>query len=171
MIQLQVESVERCWGELAPLTAAHHAGTRSYRRHEPYNPDKRRYVQYNEMGFFHLITARDGGRLIGYFGVYVTPSMHSQLMMATEDTFFIHPDYRQGRLAVRMIRYVESYLQTLGVREILFSCEIDNTSGISRILGFLDYEPVIVQHRKRLSQPGTDSAAMLATVGDHDSPR
>lgn len=170
MIALQVERVADCWDELYPLAQAHQASTKSYRRHEPFNPDKTRYIQYNEMGYFHLVTARDGGELVGYFGVYVTDSMHSQLKMATEDTFYIHPDYRQGRTALRVIRYVENYLRLLGVHEILFSCEIDNKTGIQGLLGLLGYEPKILQFSKHLST-SADSAATVADVGDHESPR
>lgn len=168
MIAIQTERVSRCWDEIDALAKLHWSGTQSYRRHEPYNPDTQRYFIHNHNGFFHLITARDDGKLIGYFGVYITPSMHSQLLTAVEDTFFIHPGYRQGRLALRILRFVEHYLAELGVREILFSCEIDNTSGIQGLLNLLDYEPVIMQYRKRLPQSGTDSAAAPATTGgDH----
>lgn len=171
VIQLQPEIVETCWDEIDALARQHHAGTASYRRHEPYNPDKARYVWNNQHGYFHLLTARDSTTLVGYFGLYIMPSMHSQLLTATEDTFFVHPDYRQGRLALRILRYVEQFCQERGVHELLFSCEIDNGSGIHGLLKRLDYEPVIMQYRKCLPLPGTDSAATLATVGSHDSPR
>lgn len=170
VIHIREERVADCWDEVDALARQHHAGTSSYRRHEPYNPDKDRYVYNNQVGFFHLLTARDGPRLVGYFGLYLSPSMHSQLMTATEDTFFIHPDYRQGRLALRMLRHVEQFCRDHAVHELLFSCELDNTSGIKGLLGLLDYEPVIVQYRKRLPPPGTDSAATLATVGSHGTP-
>lgn len=169
MISIQAEHVSACWDEVDTLARQHHAGTESYRRHEPYNPDRARYIWNNEHGFFHLITARDGERLVGYFGLYIMPSMHSQLPTATEDTFFVHPDYRQGRLALRILRYVEQFCRDRAVHEILFSCETDNTSGIQGLLGLLDYEPVIMQYRKRLPQPGTDSAATFAPVGRHVS--
>lgn len=165
MIAFHVERVADCWDEVYALAKLHHDGTQSYRRHEPFLPSRDRYVSYNELGYFHLITARSDGKLVGYFGVYITPSMHSQLLMATEDTFFIHPDYRQGRLAIRMLKYIESYCRNAGVHELLFSCEQDNTSGIHGLLSLLAYEPVIVQYRKHLSSPGTDSAATIATVG------
>lgn len=170
MVTFQVEPVEYCWGELEPMAKAHWASTASYRRHEPFSPDRTRYERYNEMGFFHLVTAREGARLVGYFGLYLAPSMHSQLLTATEDTFYIHPEYRQGRLAVRMLKYVESYCRILGVHELLFSCEIDNVSGIDKLLTrLLDFTPVIVQYSKQLSPPihGADSAATVADVGRH----
>lgn len=171
MIALQVESVASCWDELLPLTRAHWEGTKTYRRHEPFNPDKNRYVQFNEMGFFHLITARDAGTLIGYFGLYISPSMHSQLRMATEDTFFIHHDYRHGRLAVRVLKYVESYCQLLGVHELLFSCEIDNKTGITGLLERLGFQEKIRQYSKHLLPPSADSATTVSTVGAYDPPQ
>lgn len=171
MIVLHVERVESCWDEIEPLTRAHWEGTTSYRRHEPFNPDKTRYIQYNEMGFFHLITVRDAGKLIGYFGLYITTSMHSQLRMATEDTFFIHPDYRQGRLALRVLKYVENYCALLGVHELLFSCEIDNKSGIVGLLERLGFQEQIRQYSKHLLPPSADSATTVSTVGAYDSPQ
>lgn len=167
MIAVQVESVRQCWDDIYPLAKQHQESTKSYRRHEPFNPDRERYIQYNDMGFFHLITARDNGRLVGYFGVYTSQSMHSQLNMATEDTFYVHPEYRHGRVALRILRYVETYLQTLGVHEVLFSCEIDNRTGIQGLLAMLGYEAKIQQFSKHLST-SADSAATIAEVGDHD---
>lgn len=144
-----VESVESCWNELMVLANAHWAGTQSYRRHEPFNPSYDRYLACNQAGYFYLFTARDQGTLAGYFGVYVTPSMHSQLLMATEDTFFLHPDYRGGRNALRFLKHIEKVLQQAGVHEIMFSCEIDNETGIKGLLMLLDYTPVIMQYSKR----------------------
>lgn len=149
MIAFACERVASIWDEVMVLAQLHWDGTKSYRRHEPFNPSKARYQAANEQGYFFVFTARDAGQLVGYFGIYVTPSMHSQLLMATEDTFFIHPDYRDGFNAVRFIKYVEKALAAVGVTEILFSCEIDNTVA-NRLLTFLKYEPVIQQYRKRL---------------------
>jgi len=172
MIALQVERVVDCWDELYLLTRQHWEGTKTYRRHEPFNPDRSRYIQYNDMGFFHLITARDAGKLVGYFGIYITSSMHSQLRMATEDTFYVHPDYRQGRLALRILKYVEQYCQVLGVHELMFSCEIDNQTGIKKLLKLMGFEEKVIQYSKHLA-PSTsaDSAATVADGGAYDTPR
>ena len=155
-----IEPVERCWNEVMILAHQHWAGTRSYRRHEPFNPSFERYQACNQSGFFQLFTARDGETLAGYFGVYVTDSMHSQKRMATEDTFYLAPAYRGGRNALRFLAYIEKQCQAWGVKELMFSCEIDNESGIKGLLTHLDYAPVIVQYSKRLtvSSPGSDTA-------------
>lgn len=165
MMTFACESVSTIWDEIYPLAKAHHAGTRSFRRHEPFNPSRDRYIACNQQGYFHCFTARVDGKLVGYFGIYVTPSMHSQLLMAVEDTFYIHPDHRKGFLAVRFIKHVEQQLRDWGVHEILFSCEVDNPA-INKLLPFLKYEPVIQQYRKILS-PCADSASS-STEEIHD---
>src|SRR5438094_454977 len=126
MLMFQLESVDAIWDEVMELARLHWEGTKTYRRHFPFQPSKDRYVQCNQQRFFHLITARDAGRLVGYFGVYTTQSMHSQHWMATEDTFFIHPDYRKGSNAIRFIKHIEEQCRTWGIQEIMFSCESDN---------------------------------------------
>ena len=146
-----VEPVEQVWNEVMVLANQHWAGTQSYRRHEPFNPSFERYQACNQSGYFQLFTVRDAGRLVGYFGVYITPSMHSQKLMATEDTFFLHPEYRGGRNALRFLKHIEKQLGEWDVHEIMFSCEIDNETGIKGLLEYLEYHPVIVQFSKFLS--------------------
>lgn len=149
------EPVMAIWDEVMALASLHWVGTTGFRRHEPFNPSLARYAAYEQQGCFFCFTARDQGVLVGYFGIYVTPSMHSQLLTATEDTFFLHPDARRGLNAVRFIKYVERQLAKMGVHEILFSCESENPAH--RLLTFLKYEPVIQQYRKHLI-PCADSA-------------
>lgn len=149
-LTFQVESVSQCWNEVMVLAQQHWAGTRSYRRHEPFNPSFERYNACNQSGFFQLCTARDGAVMAGYFGVYLTTSMHSQQPMAVEDTFFLAPSYRGGRNALRFLRFIEAQCQHWGVQELLFSCEADNETGIQGLLKRLDFSPVIMQYAKYL---------------------
>ena len=146
-LMFSIEPVEQCWNELLVLAEQHWAGTKSYRRHEPFQPSFERYQACNQQGFFQLFTARDDARLVGYFGVYLSPSMHSQLLMATEDTFYLHPEYRKGRNALRFIHHIENQCRAWNVHEIMFSCEMDNAVA-NKLLEYLDYEPVILQYRK-----------------------
>lgn len=160
MLLIQLERVEQVWEEVMALATMHWAGTKSYRRHYPFQPSYERYKACNENGFFQLFTARTKeGRMVGYFGVYLSQSMHSQHLMATEDTFFLHPDFRGGRTALRFLQAIEQQCQQWGVVEIMFSCEQDNETGIQRLLNLLDYKPVIMQYSKQLqpSSIGADS--------------
>ena len=158
-----IEPVVVCWDEVLALATEHWRSTKSYRRHQPFCPSLARYEDYNERGFFLLYTARDAGVLVSYFGVYLCPSMHSQLLTATEDTFYIAPSHRKGWTAVRFIKFIEQDLTNRGVHEILFSCEAENPA--KRLLDFLKYAPVIVQYSKVLTP---SIRADSATAADQD---
>ena len=159
MLIFAIEPVERVWNEVMVLANQHWEGTRGYRRHTPFNPSFARYQACNQSGFFQLFTARDAGTLVGYFGVYVTDSMHSQERMMTEDTFYLAPSHRGGRHALRFLQFIETQARDWGVVEILFSCESDNQTGIHKLLKFLDFEPTIQQYSKRLTPThGADSS-------------
>lgn len=163
-----IEPVETVWNEVMILAHQHWAGTQSYRRHEPFNPSFERYQTCNQSGFFQLFTARDGQKLAGYFGVYITDSMHSQKRMATEDTFFLAKEYRGGRNALRFLKFIEAQCIAWGVKELMFSCEADNETGIQGLLKHLDFSPVIVQYAKQLivPPPCADSALRDQEVSD-----
>ncbi len=152
-----IEPVERTWNEVMLMANQHWLSTQSYRRHEPFNPSFERYQACNTSGFFQLFMARDNGQPAGYFGVYITPSMHSQKLMATEDTFYLSPGYRGGRNALRFLQHIERKLAEWGVYEVMFSCEIDNETGIKGLLEHLDYRPVVMQYSKYLNPPHADS--------------
>lgn len=166
MLRYQEERVADIWDELYPLAHAHHASTQNYKRHEPFLPKRERYVHYNECGFFRLLTARDHGKLVGYLGVYLTDSMHSQAPILTEDTFYLDPEHRGGRNALRFIQFMEAYFQQAVPVELLFSCELDNLTGIHRLLDYLDYKPVIMVRSKYLP-PRADSALAHVTEAPH----
>jgi hypothetical protein len=169
MLTFQEETVRDCWEEVYPLAYEHHRSSQNYKRHEPFNPRRERYEQYNDAGMFRLLTARDQGRLVGYFGVYLMESMHSQLPIAREDTFYLAPSHRGGRNALRFLRYVEDFISRYAPIEILFSCESDNASGIHKLLQLLDYTPVITVYSKHLStradsaEPSLMEAAHVGT--------
>lgn len=168
MIVFQRERVRDVWDDIYPLAKKHADMSQSYRRHEPFRPSKERYASYDDANLFHLLTGRDEGKLAGYFSLYLVPSMHSQLLMVTEDTFFLDMPYRGGRTALRFMQAMERYvIETARAMqpdqadiEILFSCEQDNATGIHKLLNLLDYNAGIVQYTKRLPlHPGADSAA------------
>jgi hypothetical protein len=169
MLTFHEERVRDCWEELYPLAYDHHGSSQNYKRHEPFNPRRERYEQYNDAGLFRLLTARDQGRLVGYFGVYLMESMHSQLPIAREDTFYLAPSHRGGRNALRFLRYVEAFISRSAPIEILFSCEDDNDSGIKGLLEYLDYRSVIHVYSKHLStradsaEPSVMEAAHVGT--------
>lgn len=159
-----IEKLAACWNEVMIAAAAHWSETENFRRGEVFNPSFERYKACEDIGFFHLFVARDGAKLAGYAGMYVTQSMHSQTMIAVEDTWFLLPEYRKGRNAIEFVRYVERRLREMGVEAVQMSAKIANNAG--RILEYLDYRPVSTVYWKSLRIPASSGAAESSARAD-----
>lgn len=140
-----LEKVEDCWDEVFENHKLHYAETESY-HNQTLNPDVERYIDYCKRGFFFMFTARDKGELVGNAGMYLMPSMHTKELCATEDTWFLLPEYRKGRNAIRFYQYVEKELKKMGAVEITMSSKLNNKSG--RIMEYLGYTLTAYQYSK-----------------------
>jgi len=130
------------------LAEAHWKETEMYRHGQPFCPSFDRYNAYDKAGWLFQYTARSEGQLVGYATMYLTPSMHSQVLIATEDTWFLLPDYRKGMNAVRFYKYVQDDLFKRGAQEVIMTAKLTNAAG--RILEFLGFEEVAKQYSKQL---------------------
>lgn len=138
-----------CWEDFIALARMHWEETEAYRHNQPFNPDKVRYINYNNSGFYRFYTARDNGKMVGYAGCYVTISMHTQVKICQEDTWFLHPAYRRGRNAIRLYRFIEDQMREEGVKESICSVKLSNGAG--RILEYLKYKHVSNVYSKELT--------------------
>lgn len=147
MIVFAVEPLAQCWDEMVALAAHHWQETEGYRHGQPFAPSYERYAEYDRAGWYFEATARVEGRMVGYCGIYVVPSMHSQQMIATEDAMFIVPEYRRGRNALRFIQFLEQECQRRGVVEVNITSK---TEAVKRLLEHLDFPVVAHHHSKQL---------------------
>ena len=127
---------------------AHWQETEMFRHGHELKPDVARYKQFTEIGFYQLYTARENGVLVGNAGMYVTVSMHECTKQAIEDTWFLLPEYRKGRNALRFLEYVETSLKEQGVKDVYMTTK--HTNGAGRILEFCGYKSVATQFWKEL---------------------
>ncbi len=80
------------------------------------NPDWKEYIKLNDAGIIKLFTARKDGKLVGYFAVSVSQSLHyKDHIYAVNDVIFIHPDYRDGLAGYKLLKYAEKQLTNMGV--------------------------------------------------------
>ena len=135
----QKESLVTSWDEVMDIAKEHWNETEGYRHGQLFSPDKSRYLYLESIGFYHQFTARDGDMLAGYGGIYVMPSMHTQKMVASEDTYFLLPAYRKGRNAIRFLRFIEDYLKDLGCIEFMVSTKLSNPRA-ERIIEYLKFQ-------------------------------
>jgi hypothetical protein len=143
------ESMAEAWDEFVALARHHWLETEGYRHNQTFAPDKNRYLAYNAQKFYRFFTVRDGAEMVGYAGCYVTDSMHTGARICQEDTWFLLPEYRKGRNALRFYRYIEDIMRSEGVVESL--CSVKLTNGAGRILEYMKYQHVSNVYSKDLT--------------------
>lgn len=142
-----VEPLSQCWDEMVSLASLHWQETETYRHGQPFAPSFDRYNEYDRMGWYFEGTMREEGRLVGYAGIYIVPSMHSQQMIANEDSLFIHPDFRKGRNAIRFIKFLEEECRKRGAVEVTITAK---NPAVAKILEYLGFPQVATHHSKHL---------------------
>lgn len=127
--------------ELRTLHWAHWHETETHRHdHIAMNPDYDRVLDLEAQGRYFLVVARHkDGQLVANYGSYLALSTHTQYLISTEDTLFLLPEHRRGRLGVSLIRYAESALAQINVAELHVSVKLVNNVG--PMLERLDYIP------------------------------
>jgi GNAT superfamily N-acetyltransferase len=136
-----VESIEAIADEIKPLHRAHWDETEIYRHGLPFNPDYGTFIRYERAGRYILFTVRSAGKLSGNCAMYLDKSAHTQTLIATEDTLYLLPEARKGRVAKRLVGYVENALQVLGVSEINISVKtVNKAERFFRLLGYRHVE-------------------------------
>lgn len=135
-----IERLEKILEEMKPLHQAHWDEKEEEPGRPGFNPNYDRFISFEKAGRAIVFTVREHGRLIGNFSLYVHESMHTRALLAQEDTLYLVPEARKGRLAARLIDYAEQALKKLGVTEINVTVKIANRHG--RYFQMLGYEHV-----------------------------
>lgn len=132
-----IEKLQDCWDEIMVLANQHWNETQNFRHDEGFAPKFARYKQQEDWGSYIQFTARDEGVLVGYAGVYVVPSMHSQRLICTEDTWYIEPGHRKGLAAIRFFKFMENECRKRGVYSITLTApESTKAETIHRFMGY-----------------------------------
>lgn len=158
-----IEPLKVCWNEIVVLAAEHWKETEGYRHNQPFSPSFERYNQYDQAGWYAQFTARDSGRMVGYCGMYFVPSMHTQQLLATEDTLFLLPEYRVGRNAIEFHNFIEVECRRRNSVEIGMTAKNEK---VARLLDYLGYTRIGTQHSKHLGS--ADSAQPQPVVENSD---
>lgn len=165
MITFGPEPLATAWPELMVLHRAHWLETEAFRHGQPFDPRLERYEAYERAGWFTLYVARDGARMIGNLGIYILPSMHTQQLIATEDTLYLIPEYRTGWPVINFIRYVEGECRKRGAVQMSTTAKNDRVGKLMKHLGYVCTDMV---YSKLLNQ-GADSATLPLAVNSESS--
>lgn len=146
-----VEPLEDVWDGVVELAGKHWLETQAYRHNQPFNPSFERYNGYAKHGWYLQFTVRDEGKLVGYGGVYLTPSMHTQRTIASEDTWYLLPEYRKGWNAIKFFRFMEDECRKRGAEEV--NLTVPEGIGTGILCERLGYKKVLIGYAKQLCTP------------------
>lgn len=143
MISLSdTETVASLIPEIKPLIGAHYREIARHQKVIPLNPDYDRYLELEKNGNLHIVTARDGRELIGYFICILSYHIHYQdSLMAISDLIYVHPGYRRQFIGQDMIRYALPGLKERNVVKLVMNVKKDHDFGsMLEHLGFVQFE-------------------------------
>lgn len=148
-LTFSAESLPAIWPELMDLHSEHWRETEAHRHGLALNPDFDRFCEYERKGqMLQLVARTKGGALVGNIRVYLPKSMHTQTLMAVEDTFYLRPEFRSGFNAIRAWQHMEQCVRALGAAEITTDSKLVNRVG--RLNEYLGYKHVANKYHKFL---------------------
>jgi GNAT superfamily N-acetyltransferase len=105
------------------------------------NMDVDKYSLLANQNILLVVTARDEGKLIGYYYGLVHAHLHykDSLTLFT-DIFYILKDYRKGRIGYNLFKFVEATAKELKVQKIYMGCKLH--LDLSRMLERLGYHQI-----------------------------
>lgn len=119
MITHQAELLCECVPEVGDLLEMHYQELCVNKERVKLDPMWGEYAKLEQAGMFVVCTTRDDGKLIGYAAFFLTKHMHYEgLTVASNDVLFLHPGHRQGMTGVRLIKFSEAHMQSLGAHKI-----------------------------------------------------
>ena len=115
----------------------------------PFDPDWDLYYLLEDSGALLVFTARDSGKLIGYFSVVIGPNLHSKgKFVVSNDIIYLHKDYRKGLIGVKLFKFSEACLAESGYNQLQVNTSERN--NIDNLLKRLDYTKIETKFEKRL---------------------
>lgn len=111
------------------------------------DPDLDFYRALERGGALRVITARDRGRLVGYFVFALARRKHYRTVMgAVEDLYFLAPEYRKGLTGFRFLRYCAQAMAETSAQVISMRTKINHNHGA--MLERLGFRPIEIIYEK-----------------------
>lgn len=88
------------------------------------DPNFEQMEQLEKAGLWHILTARDGGKLIGYLWALLSPHLHykSSKPMLIVDAYYVVPEYRRGT-GLRLLKFMELFAKEKQAIKIYLTCK------------------------------------------------
>ncbi len=102
--------------------------------------DLTKYEKAEKDGILHIVTARENGKMVGYYTAGILPHLHysNAGLMASTDMYFVLPEYRKGNTGARFMAAIEKSLRDKGIKKIYISCKAH--LDLSVLFEFMGYK-------------------------------
>ena len=132
--------------EIKPLIQLHYDEIALNKEHVPLDPDWDTYAALAAAGRLLIVTARnEQNELIGYTVFFINNHIHyKSTKVANNDLLYLHPDYRRGRLGLRLIKDSETACGHRGVDKIMWHIKFaQDFRSILYRLGYADEDAIV----------------------------
>jgi GNAT superfamily N-acetyltransferase len=132
--------------EFKSLIELHYQEIALHKDSVPLDPDWDRYAAIDATDNLMIVTARNEKQeLIGYSVFFITPHIHyKSTIVASNDILYLHPDYRKGRVGIRLLKDSETACRHRGVNKILWHIKFaKDFRNILYRLGYLDEDAIV----------------------------
>ena len=147
MITFQVESFKETLPEFEYLLPIHYEELALNKDKVPLMPQWDIYFGREDAGELLFVTARSEGIIIGYFIGFIAPGLHYKTCLTCQlDIFYIHKDFRNGRIGIKLFKFVETELRRRGVMRWFVGSKLH--ADASSLFKYLKFEPVEVYYTK-----------------------
>lgn len=144
---IQAERFRDIVDEMHQLHLEHWSETEKHRHGLTMNPDYAGFIARERAGNLIQFTMRtQAGELVGNLRMFISTSSHTQTRYASEDTLFIKPAHRGGFAVMALMRFAESSLLAIGVREIRVNSKLVNKADV--LMRRMGYDPVALEFVK-----------------------
>jgi L-amino acid N-acyltransferase YncA len=140
-VNYQVERWSQCCAELLSIVYEHWKEIALDQERIPLDPDSNYYKTLDEQGVLHIVTARDEGKLVGYYVSLVRTHPHYQgTLFGLVDLYFILPEYRLAHTGLELFKAMEQSLKERGVKSLISTTKAHY--NLTPLFKRLDWEPV-----------------------------
>lgn len=114
--------------------------------------DYERYEKADAEGHGMIVTARDDGKLVGYFIAMLLPHLHYKDAgkMAYPDVYYVLPEYRTAGVGAKLLLALEMACKAIGVTKIYMTCKLHQDH--SKLFELLGYKPTDIVFTKYIGE-------------------
>lgn len=142
MVTFAVENTGIALREALVLGAAHYDEVENKKDVVPFKPNTASLDALLTAGILHIVTARDNGKLVGYFINLVAEDLLCSEVCSQELGIYVAPSHRKGSVFYRMVKFTEGLMFGLGIRQIRIMFKTGHNEQLPVKLGYEKTEAV-----------------------------